>query len=947
MDTEQESYLGADAAIVVNQFGSGVLPESATPRTLWDSEILSAESAALVEAGDFDGQGIQTTLQPTDTVQGNQLAVTLSMSPVFGTLPVEVFVVGLNFDGELQCDQFAFLTNETQVSARHYTQILAFFFNNFLGNQNCSRPIGGDIVVAEAASYQLSRDPKMASQDVWPDLLWRDFKVADPGKSLEQTIQDGIGPEYNVDALDINTTPKQERFLAEDDITSRIGQKFKAEGNNIQKVTLLLAVDNLGDIVTQDFDWTGDLVITIFPLQTTIACPTDIVPELAIDFDPDPAPLVQISINQAELALRGYVLTDVLQPVDFVFSATPVANPALPVVQPGLYYAVTIGRSGAADTNTIITATGGDRDLDGRLTLFAGTWVDVPTEDLWFQVWCDAGKIASGMAYDLGKGIEVPKVKKNELGVDIDYSLSHQDFASQSGTNTGLVQAVDDEFQEEQDERTGNPVFSRQQYEPTFSFILDPEDLDPSTDPLIIGCAEDANPVLTDGYAGNTVLPGLVTGNVFTIIDPGPALLTPNLLGSILVPDTSQPDNVYRIQRVLSCIDAYGDVDGNGVIDGYDVALALELVGEGLGLPLTQAKILDGYFTTLEMLRANVTGGPVITTADVLLIQAFVNRTVDGFPLVGSSFDHMELEVGRPTGRYDGYYSCCDGYVRVPPSDVPVPASSLSPEDLIYYGYDGLPDIRADDPVFGDGYLFPGADFSVIPSAFWQPYLLQFASDARLMPAAFTSDVGTVVAACVTPLVSSCTDLTSGSPTCDPGANNIFFPDDVIIGKGEIKRPDGNFYKVDYEVGIVILELPETPLVEAKINLFDKFVADAGDGMTSGGFPAMRFADCTTVSKAGLSLNQVRFDVSIQAFNPNLDGYSELDGYGIIVDDIIGVYIDPATGLLTLTLRDLEVSDIFLTLVTKIQFLAHLKKGGWNNAPLTVEPNQIEGLLST
>jgi len=116
--------------------------------------------------------------------------------------------------------------------------------------------------------------------------------------------------------------------------------------------------------------------------------------------------------------------------------------------------------------------------------------------------------------------------------------------------------------------------------------------------------------------------------------------------------------------------------------------------------------------------------------------------------------------------------------------------------------------------------------------------------------------------------------------------------------------------------------------------------------MTTAGFDAAKFADCTFVSKEALARNQVRFDVSIQAFFPNLDGYDD-DGYGVIVDDIIGVFMDHTNGVLTLSIKDLAVDPVFLTLVTKIQITVYLKKGGWNNQVLVIDSTKIVGLIST
>jgi hypothetical protein len=57
--------------------------------------------------------------------------------------------------------------------------------------------------------------------------------------------------------------------------------------------------------------------------------------------------------------------------------------------------------------------------------------------------------------------------------------------------------------------------------------------------------------------------------------------------------------------------------------------------------------------------------------------------------------------------------------------------------------------------------------------------------------------------------------------------------------------------------------------------------------------------------------------------------------------------MDQSTGILKLSLKDLAVDPVYLTLVTKIQIQVFLKKAGWNNAPLIVSSDQIQGLISS
>ena len=952
MDTEQNRNNEIDAATIQNHFGSGVLISAPQQRVLFDSNILDSTQAGLLAAGNFDGTGLSVSLQPSDINLGNQLEVELSDSAVIGRLSVKVAIIGLSFDNTLQMDRFYFYRNEKQVTSKHYKRVLTVFTNDFKGNNNCSRRLGGRLIIKEAESFQLSRDPIMISQDVEPDIFWRDFKVADISVSLAQTIQNGMGNEYSVDGLNINTTGLTARQLTANDVTSQIGQKFLAETNNIQKITLLLGVTkNTAASIETEFDWTGDLVVSVYPLQTTVDCPTDIVPELAIDFDPDNVPLAQISYNQTTLREYGYVLNNVPQPVDFVFSSTALGSVANGgAIVPGNFYAVTIKRSGAATLGTIFAAEGNNHTDDARITLFSGVWIDVEEEDLWFQIWTDAAKVADGQGYDTGNGILFAKTTTDDATAAVIDNQVGKYFLADTGeniVNTAVLSALPEESVSVQDERTGNPVFSRKKFVPSFSFVTESSlnDLKSVSEPLIIGCMQDTNPKINPVLEKTQSLPGLVKGDTFCIVNPDADLLSLNLLGSKLIPDIASAGVAYKIFKVMSCVDGYGDVNGDGYIDATDLSLATALIGESYHYDSTQQKIKDGYFSTLELLRADVDGDGYITSNDVNLINQFVNKIINGFP-AGSSFTHICLQVQQLIGRNDGYYDC-DGYVRIDGYtglDIISP-SSLTAAELIYDGYMLTPALDS-NPIFNI-IPFASVDYSIIPLPFWQPYLLAVSSQARRVPTTFTSETSIVPNDCSIPVTFKCVDKNKIEPRSDPGRNDFYVPDHLYLGTGEILRPDGSNYSIDFEIGTIILQLPQIPLNESAINIFDKFVADRGDGFTRAGYPAMRYADCTTVQSTDLSFGKVRFNVSLQSFAPNLDGYSEEDGYGVIVDDIIGIYLDTTTGILKLTIQDLSVNEVYKTLVSKIQILVYLKKAGWKNTPLVINTSEVAGLISS
>lgn len=948
LDTEQNYNNKVQSATINNHFGSGILLENPEQVIVFDSDSLTSIQASLLAAGNFDGTGLSPHSQPSDINLGNQLEVELTGSSAIGRFSTKVAIIGLSFDGTLQIDRFYFYKNESQVTANHYKKILSILTNDFKGNNNCSRNLGGRLVIKEAKSFQISRDSMMIAQDVEPDIFWRDFKIANISSTLQLTLQAAIGPEYNVDSLNVNTTGRPNRTLDTNDVSSHVGQKFIAKTDNVQKVTLLMGASKDDSVSTENwYDWSGSLVVSVYALQTSVSCPTDIIPSLAIDFEPQSEPLVQFAFDQADLRQIGYVLTDTLQPVDIVFSASKIGAPKALTV--GNYYAFTVKRTGDASVGSILFGSGNDRIDDSKLTLYSGgTWVDVSEEDLWYQIWTDSLKISDGQGYDSGQGMLFPKtIVDPETGATIDCKKQYFSF-NDTGfnvSNIGILQAVTEKSVIEQDERTGNNTYSRQQFVPSFSLISESDlsDLQVTTDPLIVGAAKDLNPKKNPVLNKNQSLIGLAKSNTFCIINPDADLITNNLTGSVLTPNILT-SNQFKIVKTNYCIDGYGDVNGDGIIDSSDVSLVSTLIGESLYYPSTQQKIVDGYINTLDLLRADVDGDGYITSNDSDLISQYVNKSINAFP-VGTSFTHICLEVQPLVGRYDGYFDCGDGYIGIDGCFGAIPEGSLTPKELEYYGYYIAPNLELDSAF--TTVPFVSVDYRVTPKPFWQDWFINLISNARLVPAAFTYQNVSEVFSCETAIDTVCNEQFNDPPIIDIGRNDFFVPNNLLIGNGQILNVDGSHFKQDIEIATIELRLPEIPLNESVLNIFEKFVADAGSGKTVAGFPAMKYSDCSTVQLQDLLLNKVKFNIAIQAFYKNLDGYdADLDGYVVIDDPTIGVYMDHATGILTLNASDLAEDLLYISLVTKITVTVYLKKAGWNNNHLVITSDQLQGLLS-
>ena len=976
LDDEQNYNVQTDNAIVNNFFGSGLLIESPNINVIFDSDVLTAVQAHYVATHDFDGRGIDPTNQPTDTVLGNQLEIILSDADVSLRRNVAVCVIGTDFQNNLQYERFAFYANESQVGKIHFKTVISILFNDFKGNNNGSRELGGRIIVREAASMQLSRDEITASQNFEPNLFFRDFIVVDqtvgpnPSTVLATTLQTALGTSgYTVDAMNINIGYVDKESLVQNDITTRYGQKFQAKVNNIQKARILLGVEHDYTQPNPDhwFDWSGDIIVSVHALQTTVSCPTDTIPDNAIDYQPFPAPLVQIILTQATLFDAGITLTDIAQPIDISFLNTRLSSYINTGIIAGNYYVITVQRAGDASVGNLFTLTGRDYTENSVFTAFNGsTWTDNSSLDLWFEIYSDCLKVASGTGYDAGTGISIDKTMVDaDTGATIDYSDDGIPFANngQGVLNYAVVQAVNELIDSVQDARTGSPVFSRQQSAAEISTVISTQlaSLETTSDPIILGCAADYNNRLNVVLNKTQNYIGLVGANSFCIINPDADLLVYNLVGAKFDPNIANPNaKEYLIYKADLCVDGYGDLNGDGYIGADDVLRIAALVGESIYSLTTQAKIVAGLISALELLRGDIDGDGVITINDVALITDIYNKNITTPLPYGNSFQRLCLSLENLSGRNDGYHSSWDGYARLwspNPRNAQYgvdPSLPIGSYTLNYYGYPVPVDVETGEAAYTTVPYVP-TNYRITIKPMWRKELVKTNYTGRLLPCTFTDlghQPGTAlyvpgtIRSCLISSLTYCTPIESFA-SCFGGQNTFYIPNDVIIG-GKILAPDGRDYALDLEVNTITLKLPALPIPDKSLDVFSLFVCEsaAHKGFTTAGYPAMRFADCAYIQSNALALNQIRFSVALESLCIEIDGYDVFipDGYGIAVDPLIGTNIDPTTGVLTIRGTNIN-SDPDITLNCKILITVYIKRAGWKNNHLEVLPNELQNLL--
>jgi len=1056
--TEQNYNNSTEASIISNHIGEGVLKDALNQNILFDSSLISTL---------LDGTNVSPQAQPSDNNFGNQLEIELSQSKAAGKRAVKVAIIGLDFQSNLQYETFIFHVNEKKLGSKHFTKILTIFINDFIGEKGKSFNLGGELVIKEALPLTLSRDAIMVSQDVEPNLFFRDFIPAESA-TLQTLLQSSL-PTYNPDDLNITANAKDIRSLLRDDVSTQIGQKFLATTNNIQKITLLLSVKNREEGMETDLIWNGDIVVSIYPLQSTVNCPTDIAPNLSIDFDPANIPLAQVSFNYNSLQQVGTVLDSVSQPVDFIFSNSAVASGS--TILSNNYYAVTIKRSGSANKCDILIAVGNDRVSNSRETIFNGNiWTDVTDEDIWFQIWTDAAKVSDGQGYESGFGIIVPKTNLDtNSSTTTDYVLNHLSFF---GTDIfrAVLAANLEKSTPVQDQRTGNSVFSRQQHVPSISLLntLEVASLENTSDPLLLGAIVDKNRKFFDIATANILTKlhsATIVDNemIFRIVDDPTDivrydtsvlslvsnLLNGDLTNAKIVPDNGAANTYYRIAKAELVSMITGDVDGDGLITSNDLDLLNSYVGFNMNSspPLntiittagSTTTFINGYYSHLgpfsnlftitfqvvdpitNLIVANGSDGVLVAHPTDDRLAEFTSASVSFNTIVGlgnyklvintpsnqencGGFDIISLdsltdvvtirkiilngnsllEMMRADINGDFYIDNIDGYLldnylqRVPLVVSPIatyPAPATNPYNKIGTRFNAIRFVleefidRADDyaslisnrndivhPIpdifLNDGYLnnhdyYTSPIFITISKELsWDETLIVGNSAIKSVPSTFIKDVGFIDPRCDSRQGIHLTTYPI-SPNYDPGLVDFYVPNNLILGNGgQILRPSGNFYKVDFEMGTIVLEIPDGLYgTEKTINIFNDFVADyTGEAVTRLGFPAMRFADCSPVDQDALIRDQVRFSVAVQSFSPNTNGLDDGNG-GVIVDGKIGVSMDYTTGLLTLNFTNLYEDAILPTLNTKIQISVFLKKGGFNNQTLFIDSTKVQNML--
>jgi len=917
MDLEQAAWTGSLANNTDFLAGSGVEQDFAVQRLLLDTDSVPTSVQTLIDTQNFDGEPIYEKdafneviyLQPSDSSEGNQLEVEISGASLDGTPVLRVYIFGTIFGGAFVHEVVAFDANESQITKNYFATISSIMTQEFRGNQNtiidgvASHNLGGRLRIHEATPLSVTRDEIMSSQALEPSMDYVNFKPATLSKSLDDLLSEiGTAATQDENDLKINVTASNSRNLAPVvSIGTIIGQKFQATTDNIQKVSILLSVESDPLAAPGDeFNFTGDIVLGIRKLQVTTTCPTDIIPGAAIDFDPEPSTIAEISFSQSELLDIGVVLSGSPEVVDFIFTQSLLANPNVnPSIIAGNYYVITVRRSGDISTGTIVleeaanTHTDVTVNDDSRMVVFDNSkWTDITESDMWFKVYTDAIRVTDGTAYDAGVQITSPKTKGNDVtGISEPYIEGNHSLidVSRTADNYIIAQKANNFTDPESHPSTGNFIFSRIEDAPSISVVGETTLttlIDAGSSAIVLGNVVDNNPVSNPVMTGESEFPGLLTASTFTIINPTSDITANNLVGSILTPNTNDASLKYRIINVDIITDAYGDIDLSGTVDINDVTRATSLDGYSKDFTAGSVSVIDqqnaiiaGTVTIDEIIRADVTNNGLINLLDAQLIQQ--NIVLGTAFTSGSSFVRAVITV----------------------ENLADPTTTS-------------PDMIGSDSSFNDA-PYVNIDFSIDFIPLWKPSNIVIQDLRRFVPKTFT-EIAT-------------TDIT-GDPK-NGGKNISFVPGDLLLG-GEVLNADGTTYSMDYETTTILIELPEGS-TQGEIDIFNNFIK-----------AKMTFFDGTLVSTSAISDNQIIVTSALQSLVKDIDGYDQapIDGADAI-DEAVALHYIESSGVLRIRAENIRNIASRPEFKTKIILTVHLKKAGFSNATQTIDSTKLNELL--
>lgn len=990
LDLEQIYVKKVTSELALDSIGSGIVNSSPfETRVLLDTSMPGKytegdnenSSKQDIENGNYDGKAIFFDRQVSDTTRGVRLEVEISDVDVKGLEKTKILLLGRSFDGidsegSLVAEYMEFGINKKLISKHYYREIIAVYFNNFSGGtgktyyESSKESLdlislnGGKAVIREAQPLYVYPSSSMSEQVMSPNIELSKFITSSTSNSIEDELEEGLGSSNSIGDLYLDFVGIEDITLAANDSTAvSYGQKFLAKCNNIQKIDLLLSVEkDETAAIGLEYDWSGELVLSVHELASDVDCPTDAVPDDIIDFDPDITPLMEAAFSQEDLEEFGYSLTETPKIVSFNFAGTLLADPNIePSIEEGKYYAIVLSRRGDNRTGTIVLKKGyslsaGKIENNVPLTTFeqfgkvtskffefdpsTKRYINDSNASLWYVVHSDSIGVTNGTAYsENGIAVTLEKTKKFVGGSEISFFMDNIPLATikEGAYNYVVLSHIEEFTNPDVHPRTSNFVFKTIK-DSLSLMVVDSSglsDLQKDGYPLLLSRIKDKNVRDAVSISGTFDKPGFIDTNKVIIENPSNSLLSSNLIGRVIVPDTDcNCTSKYRIVKAECLNILSGDIDRDGKLTKNDILEMLNIVGNTINSEDTERSILGGEIDVLDFLSADLNADESIDGDDIELLEdavdGYVNFTKEEkltylvlhLENILESSDYPEIyedesgsgattsetsvvslttteRVGlgiRPgdkikimTGDDSGTYVILTKEVSSDKVSVTLTVSNLDGTSVSFEGTSGFDslitsgtkvNLYADnDALLQVPFKSSSYEISFIDSPFSIDFL-EMCDLRRLVGLSFIEEYSETCKC----EIEECIKGDKCSPIY---RNQQYIAGDIYMPNGSILEEPGVLHKLDNEYSNIKITLPPGTIEDCSIDLYNTFLKAEDDGCkTAAGYPAMRYSDGSYVGceddglDTDITKGRVKFSHAICSLHVDslVDGYG-LDGY--------------------------------------------------------------------
>ena len=660
------------SGIVKNDvFNSSILLDTSIPG--YYSKDDSEGSKDLIEGGSYDGKPVLLDVQPSDIEYGNRLVVTPNNVEMMGRDELLVLLIGYIFNsiddqGQLVYEVLRFKSNKPKLTRYYYKNVKAVIFNNFSGgtgrneygenNVSLNLSQNGKIIISEADSFQVFSKTESYEQNLSPSNDLLNFITYSNFVNIEDLFKEALGDDSNFNDIYFELGSfKISKFEKNGSVSTSFGQKFLAKSTTIQKIELLMSVDADTSLpIDSQFDFSGELVLSIYSLSTEARYASDVVPDDLIDFDPDLEAIMEISLSQDDLESSGIVLTDKPSVVNFDFSSTLLADPSLsPSLEVGKFYSFVLSRRGNTSKGTVNLFVGYDEASRrsengqpknpeqefGRQTSryieydsVTRKWVDYSSASLWHIIHSETLEVTVGSAYsDDGFLITIPKYdeyigdsKISNYIRDIPLSKIGSDLK-----NYVVLQHVEKFLSPSTHPRTGNFVFTRILDTGIIS-VLNEDDFNSvslDSSPILISSVVDRNVRSAEAISGSLNRPGLIDRDYVLVISEDESIFNENLINRLFIPDTECSCGArYRIVKTECVSYKLADLNNDGKINNSDIDLFLEYAGKTINSRETETKILSGELSYIKFKQSDLNGDNTVDSIDLEYLELAIDGNI-------------------------------------------------------------------------------------------------------------------------------------------------------------------------------------------------------------------------------------------------------------------------------------------------------------------------------